>query len=122
MTLAVTRSQVFDLRLPALDAVPWQEWHPGVEIHRLYGDGTSGPAAALLRYAPGAEVSRHEHDGFEHIFVLSGAQRDDAGEYHAGSMVVNPPNTRHRVWSPAGCIVLALWERPVVFLNGGRVE
>jgi anti-sigma factor ChrR (cupin superfamily) len=117
MTEAVTRSQIFDLRLPALERVPWQPWHSGVEIHRLYGDGASGSAAALLRYAPGAEVSRHEHDGFEHIVVLAGTQRDDSGEYSVGSMVVNPPRTRHRVWSPGGCIVLVIWERPVVFLQ-----
>jgi anti-sigma factor ChrR (cupin superfamily) len=119
MTDSVTTgSRVFDLRLPALDALPWRAWHPGVEIHRLYGDGNSGPSAAFLRYSPGAEVSQHEHDGLEHIFVLSGVQHDDSGEYPAGSMVVNPPRTRHRVWSPAGCIVLVLWERPVVFLPG----
>ena len=39
---------------------------------------TTGRAAAMLRYAPNAEVPLHEHDGYEHIFVLEGAQEDGA--------------------------------------------
>ena len=31
-------------------------FHPGVEICRLYDHGPEGPAAAILRYAPGAAV------------------------------------------------------------------
>jgi anti-sigma factor ChrR (cupin superfamily) len=107
--------RVFDLK--ALTAgkefVPWRE---GVEICRLYGDETTGRAAAMLRYAPNAEVPLHEHDGYEHIFVLEGAQEDASGVYRAGSMVVNPPGSRHRVRSPEGCTVLILWDRPVILV------
>lgn len=95
------------------DDLPWETFRPGVDIYRLYGDGQGGAAAALLRYQPGASVPRHDHTGFEHIFVLSGSQTDQNGEHKAGTLVINPPNTNHSVISQAGCIVLAIWEKPV---------
>src|SRR5687767_12232459 len=99
------------------ERLTWEPLRPGVEIHSIYDEGPEGPAAAFLRYTPGASVPRHRHPGFEHIFVLAGAQHDERGRYAAGAMVVNPPGSAHSVWSPDGCIVLALWERPVQFEN-----
>ena len=34
----------------------WEPFRTGVDIHRLYGDGTSGPTAALLRFRTAAKV------------------------------------------------------------------
>jgi anti-sigma factor ChrR (cupin superfamily) len=99
------------------DELFWEPFHPGVEIYRFYKDGESGSAAALLRYKPGASVPRHEHLGFEHIFVLSGSQTDHNGEHQAGTLVINPPGTNHSVISQAGCIVLAIWEKPVLLVE-----
>jgi anti-sigma factor ChrR (cupin superfamily) len=109
--------RVFDLAaLAAGEGVVWTPWREGVEICRLYGDGESGASAALLRYAPHAEVPQHEHQGYEHVFILAGAQEDAAGVYRAGTMVVNPPGSRHQVRAPEGCTVLIVWERPVTLL------
>ena len=94
------------------DTLPWQPFRPGVEIYRLYGDST-GPSAALLRYAPGAQVPHHDHTGYEHIFVLSGSQRDQHQTYPAGALVVNAPGSDHWVASDDGCLVLVVWEKPV---------
>lgn len=109
-----------NIRLPDLfelaetpEKVPWQPFRPGVEIHWLYGDGQQGPAAALLKYVPGASVPFHTHSGYEHIIVLSGAQQDHQGHYSKGSLVINPPETAHSVTSESGCIVLIIWEKPV---------
>jgi anti-sigma factor ChrR (cupin superfamily) len=95
--------------------LPFAPFRPGVEIHRLYGDG-SGPSAALLRYAPGGSVPPHEHEGFEHVLVLAGSQEDERGRYPAGTLAVNPPGSRHSVRSPEGCVALLVWERPVRLL------
>jgi anti-sigma factor ChrR (cupin superfamily) len=97
------------------DTIPWQPFRDGVEIYRLYGDGVSGPTAALIRYRAQGRVPMHEHTGYEHIFVLSGSQRDQNGTAVAGTLTVNPPGTRHSVVSEAGCIVLAIYEKPVRF-------
>jgi anti-sigma factor ChrR (cupin superfamily) len=93
----------------------WEPLRPGVEMHRLYQIGSDGPSAAFLRYAAGTRLDRHRHAGFEHIFVLAGSQEDERGRYGAGAMVVNPPGSAHNVSSSEGCIVLVLWERPVIF-------
>jgi anti-sigma factor ChrR (cupin superfamily) len=97
--------------------IPWTPFRDGIDIHRLYGDGVSGPTAALLRFHPGAQVPLHEHTGYEHIIVLDGSQVDENSRADAGMLIVNPPGTRHAVLSEHGCIVLAIYERPVVFLS-----
>jgi anti-sigma factor ChrR (cupin superfamily) len=105
--------------LPSLAAhaerLSWRQHRPGVEIHWLYESADGGAAAAFLRYAPGAALARHRHPGYEHIFVLAGAQEDERGRYLAGAMVINPPGSAHEVRSPEGCLVLVIWERAVIF-------
>jgi anti-sigma factor ChrR (cupin superfamily) len=98
------------------DQIPWKPFREGVEIHHLYGDGVSGPSAALIRYRSAAHVPVHEHVGYEHILVLSGSQRDQNGEAKTGTLTINPPGTRHDLVSDAGCIVLAIYEKPVKFV------
>lgn len=94
----------------------WRPFREGVEIYPLYGGEDDQPAAALLRYAPGARVPRHVHRGHEHILVLRGAQEDDYGSYPAGHFIVNGPGSQHTVASETGCIVLIIWHRPVQFV------
>jgi anti-sigma factor ChrR (cupin superfamily) len=101
------------------DEIPWQPFREGLEIHRLYGDGVSGPTAALLRFNEAGEVPLHEHGGYEHIIVLAGSQHDQNSDAAAGTLMINPPGSAHRVISEAGCIVLAIYEKPVRFLQGG---
>jgi anti-sigma factor ChrR (cupin superfamily) len=91
----------------------FEPFREGVEICRLV-DGE--PAVALLRYAPGASVPRHLHEGLETIVVLEGSQRDERGTYPAGSVVLNPEGSIHSVASDDGCVVLIQWDRPVRFL------
>ena len=104
-------------RLAALD---WQPLRPGVDIHRLWGQGPEQPGAALLRYAPGGRVPLHEHRGFEQILVLSGWQQDDGRRYEAGTLFVHAPGTRHAVVSPEGCVVLAVWAGGVRLVDPER--
>jgi anti-sigma factor ChrR (cupin superfamily) len=59
----------------------------------------------------------HEHKGYEHILILTGSQRDETGISNAGTLVINQPGTRHKVHSDAGCIVLAIYEKPVEFVE-----
>jgi anti-sigma factor ChrR (cupin superfamily) len=95
------------------EQLPWEHFREGVEIYQLYNDGQQGSAAALLRYQPGASVPKHDHQGFEHILILSGSQMDQNGIYEAGTLVINPPASHHSVTSATGCIVLAIWEKPI---------
>lgn len=99
------------------DALAWEDFRPGVRIHWLYRTDEKGPAAALLRYEPGAVVPLHEHVGWEHIFILSGAQSDGIRRSEEGSLMISAPGTRHAIESPEGCVVLAVWERQVRVLG-----
>ncbi len=101
------------------ELLDWQELRPGVEFHALYGQPGQGPAAALLRYAPGARVPSHRHGGSEHILVLAGSQRDENGVYTAGTLLMSPSGSRHAVVSDDGCLVLAIWAGPLDF-DAGR--
>jgi anti-sigma factor ChrR (cupin superfamily) len=95
------------------DSLPWQDFHPGVKICRLYGDGKTGPTAAVIRFSPGASIPAHCHTGYEHILVLTGSQVDEYGEVCAGALRIHPPGSGHAVTSPGGCLVLAIYEKPV---------
>jgi len=100
----------------------WQPFCPGVDIYRLYENGPSGPTAALLRFHPGGRVPLHEHMGYEHIFMLAGEQVDEVSQAAAGALIVNPPGTSHSIVSETGCIVLAIYEKPVKFLTTAQPE
>jgi anti-sigma factor ChrR (cupin superfamily) len=95
------------------DGLSWEPFRPGISVHWLYRTDDGGPAAALLRYEPGAFVPLHEHLGWEHIFVLAGAQSDGTTRYAEGALMISAPHTRHAITSPEGCVVLAVWQRPV---------
>jgi anti-sigma factor ChrR (cupin superfamily) len=99
------------------DELAFEPFRDGIGVAWLYRNGEHGPAAAFLRYAPGARVPHHLHAGYEHVLVLEGSQRDRNGRHAAGSLVVNPPGTSHEVVSEEGCLVLIVWERPVVFVE-----
>ena len=81
----------------------------------IYGNNSEGSSAALLRYQPGASVPRHQHSGYEHIFILSGSQTDESATYSKGDLLVSPPGSTHSIRSEDGCMALAIWERGVVF-------
>jgi anti-sigma factor ChrR (cupin superfamily) len=98
------------------DEVVWQPFLGGADIYRLYGDGKSGPTAVLIRFRENSRVPVHLHEGYEHIFVLTGEQRDQNATRSRGAFTINPPGTVHGVSSKAGTIVLVIYEKPVVFL------
>ncbi len=108
-------SRVFVLSALARSHGEFQPFRPGVELKPIYGTPGAAAAAAVLRYAPGASLPRHEHTGYEHIFVLEGEQRDERGTYGPGTLIINAPGSHHDVTSPSGCVVLVIWERPVRF-------
>lgn len=92
----------------------------GVEIFSLYNarnEKNEGPAAALLRYSPGARATRHVHLGYELIFVLDGVLHNDTGAHETGTLEICPPGSTHELWSDEGCVFLVVWEQPVATEN-----
>ncbi|MGV8835443.1 cupin domain-containing protein [Cellvibrio sp.] len=95
----------------------WQDFRKGVDMLPLHGDPTQGCSCALLRYQPGAHIPRHLHVGMEFLLILRGSQRDERGQYHAGTFLINPATSSHEIFSEEGCVVLAVWEKPVKFIS-----
>ena len=95
----------------------WEFFREGVQVSWIYRfEEKSGPSSAFLKYEPGAKVPLHSHTGLEHILMLEGSQTDENGTYHKGDIIINPPGTRHSVYSRDGCVVLAVWHAPVKFV------
>ena len=92
----------------------------GIEAHWLVKGGAADPTVAVLKYEPGAKVPRHRHAGLETIMVLYGVQSDEAGDYAAGSLVINATGSEHSVWSKNGCVVLIQWNLPVIILGDDK--
>ncbi|WP_421725022.1 cupin domain-containing protein [Bauldia sp.] len=108
--------------VPALVSGGWRDlkytrFRDGIDVHWLLTGGSDAPSVAVLKYAPGARVPLHRHVGLETIVVLDGAQSDERGEYAAGTVVINPVDSTHSVWSDDGCVVLIQWNRPVEMLG-----
>ena len=95
----------------------WQGFREGVDMLPLHGDTAQGCSCALLRYQPGAHIPRHLHVGMEFLLILRGSQRDERGHYHAGTFLINPATSSHEIFSEEGCVVLAVWEKPVRFIS-----
>jgi anti-sigma factor ChrR (cupin superfamily) len=93
----------------------WQAFKPGVQASWVYENGEAGPACAFLKYEPGTAIPWHWHPAHEHILVLEGSQSDENGTYRAGSVLISRPGSGHTVRSDEGCVVLAVWEKPVQF-------
>jgi anti-sigma factor ChrR (cupin superfamily) len=116
MTAPTVFTRIFQQANKLHETCEWKPFRPGVTAHWLYDEGNGGAAAVLLRYEPGAQVSLHEHVGYEHMLVLEGEQSDERGTYPAGSLVVYPPGTRHSPKSKDGCTALLIYEKAVAFV------
>ena len=90
---------------------------PGVEVKMLYQDA-SGRQTSLVRMAPGARLPTHRHVGVEQSYLLEGTLVDEDGACGAGDFVWRRAGSVHEAWSPDGCIVLGIFERPNEFLDG----
>jgi anti-sigma factor ChrR (cupin superfamily) len=90
--------------------------HADIETKLLYAD-PSGRQTMLVRMAPGAKLPDHRHVGVEQSFVLEGTLVDEDGACAAGNFVWRRPGSVHTAWSPDGCVVLAIFERPNEFLS-----
>lgn len=99
------------------DRIPWRPFQDGVDIHRLQGDGRTGPTTALIRFRKAGKIPLHQHPGCEHILILAGSQRDQNTAAAAGTLMINPAGSAHSVVGDAGCIVLAIYQQPVEFLQ-----
>ena len=100
-------------------SLPWKPTPcPGIEMKVLLEDKDTGLLTALFRWQPGSELALHEHVEVEQTFVLEGSLEDDEGEVTAGNYVWRPKGNRHIARSPHGALVLSMFLKPNIFLQG----
>lgn len=76
----------------------------GVDRRMLDRQGDElAKATSIVRYQAGARFPGHNHDFGEEILVLDGTFSDEAGNYPAGSYIMNPPGSSHAPFSEDGC-------------------
>ncbi|GAA2138641.1 hypothetical protein GCM10009760_20110 [Kitasatospora kazusensis] len=108
--------------------ISWQPYvQPGreaVDVHWLYSGRETGPDGAeayIAHFRPGAHGDLHRHLGFELMLVLDGELVNDNGDrYRPGTLVVERPDSVHRVTSPDGCRLLVVREKRTVALLPGE--
>ena len=106
-------------RYVTVDRLPWKPTPcPGIDMKILLEDQETGLLTALFRWQPGAELSLHEHVEVEQTFVLEGSIEDEEGEVTAGNYVWRPKGNRHIAKSPNGALVLSVFLKPNIFLQG----
>jgi anti-sigma factor ChrR (cupin superfamily) len=102
-----------------VESLPWKPTPcAGIDMKILLEDKESGLMTALFRWQAGAELALHEHVEVEQTFVLQGSLVDEEGEVTAGNYVWRPKGNRHIARSPNGALVLSMFLKPNIFLDG----
>ena len=104
----------------ALRHLARQNWQQMGNIgrSRLLLDEQSTGRASLMYLSAGAAVPRHVHKGMELTLPISGAFRDELGEYIPGDFILRDSQVTHQPQSKEGCLCFALLDAPVQFTQG----
>ena len=106
-------------RFVDVDDLPWKPTPcDGIEMKVLMKNPDTGMMTAMFKWAPGSKLTFHEHVEIEQTFVLEGSLVDDEGEVTAGNYVWRPAGSRHEAWAPDGALILSMFLRPNIFLDG----
>lgn len=92
--------------------LPWADALPGVRMKMIWHDKATERRCLLARFDPGAILPKHRHVGDELIFLLEGANADEAGVVATGNLAYRPDGCTHTVTTENGATVLAVtWGR-----------
>jgi anti-sigma factor ChrR (cupin superfamily) len=83
-------------------AAAWEPVTTGLSLLPLYLDRGTGERVALERLAPGTRLPEEDCPRGEEIFLLSGALKDEYGDYGTGTWIRNPAGFRRSLESPGG--------------------
>ncbi len=102
------------------------EWTPSqfdkIAMKVLFRDDEEGSMTVLLKWEPGAVLPFHKHPEIEQSFVLEGSFYDHDGICHAGQYVYRHAGSMHETKSDEGCLLLAVYRKPNVFVNTAGFE
>ncbi len=96
-------SQIF-----SISEIPWSETRPGVQQKKIFEEAEPQRRVVLSRFAPGSQLPLHRHVGDELIYLIEGANADEAGVVATGNMNYRPNGCTHSVTTANGATVLAV--------------
>lgn len=106
-------------RYVSIDDLEWRDTSClGLERKILFQDKEHGLMTALGRWERDAELNFHERMDIEQSYTLEGRLVDEDGESRAGDSVLRPIGNRRRARAPEGALLIAVFPRPSVFLEG----
>lgn len=71
----------------------------------LVGPDEAGQVTSVVRFEPNSSFPVHDHPDGEEILVLDGVFSDEAGDWPAGTYLLNPEGFRHGPYSDPGCVL-----------------
>ena len=95
----------------------WRSAHDKISVKVLYENKETGEAAKLVKMEPGAHSLLHMHPGLEQAYVLEGSMYDHDGKCGVGEYVRRKAGPHHENWTDTGCVILAIYSRPNVFVE-----
>ena len=102
------------------------EWIPSqfdkISTKVLYRDDEKGAMTVLLKWEPGARLPFHKHADIEQSYVIEGSFYDHDGICRAGEFVYRHSGSMHETKSDEGCILLAVYRKPNIFVSSAGFE
>ena len=102
------------------------EWTPSqfdkISTKVLYRDDDEGAMTVLLKWEPGARLPFHKHPEIEQSYVIEGSFYDHDGICRAGEFVYRHSGSMHETKSDEGCILLAVYRKPNIFVNSAGFQ
>lgn len=95
------------------DELPWKTLTKGLQQYKLKLPRGAGEIR-ILKARPGLRLLKHSHRGMELTMVLTGAYRDETGEYHRGDVSDLAEDIEHqpKVTKDGECICIIASEKP----------
>ena len=104
------RGSAPDSQIFTISDIAWKEARPGIKQKLIWEDTVGKRRVSLARFEPGALLPLHRHLGDELIFLIEGANADEAGEVPTGNLSYRPNGCTHTVTSKNGATALGfLW-------------
>jgi anti-sigma factor ChrR (cupin superfamily) len=114
--MAAIRPRVLDQSIPGAhesrtvraNEGKWKTVEPGVEVRKLSVDKNRGTVTLMIRMAPNAILSAHDHEGPEDSYVIAGSCRIGAVELGTGDFHHVDAKAHHGdvVANAEGCTLL----------------
>jgi putative transcriptional regulator len=103
----------------ALNQVSLSNWIHLGKVSRCNIEFDEGEIKSHLLYmAPGTQVPKHTHKGFELTLILEGEYQDNMGIYQKGDLILLDQSHEHSPYTENGCLCITIANDALKFTQG----